>query len=306
MLLVDIPLAELTLAEQHDLAGLEQRIERGFAVFVDVGTALMEIRDRRLYRQQYSTFEEYCRVRWGLKRQRAYELMDAAGVVQNLSENFRHLPTRESHAAALAPLEPEVQRELWQRAVESAPNGKLTAAHVKQVVEAYRTGVPHVVHNSGNNEWYTPAEYIEAARQVLGSIDLDPASHPVANEVVGARTYYTAADDGLARPWAGRIWLNPPYSEDLIGRFAGKLATHYAAGDVIEAIVLVNNATETRWFRQLIDVASAVVFPASRVRFWRPDGKTAVPLQGQALLYLGAHPERFRSVFDAFGWGATL
>ena len=165
---------------------------------------------------------------------------------------------------------------------------------------------PHVAHNSGNNEWYTPSEYIEAARQVMGGIDLDPASSYKANEVIGAETIYTADDDGLAHPWFGRVWMNPPYADSLIERFTSKLADHYRAGDVEEAIALVNNATETSWFHHLITVASAVVFPRRRVRFYRPDGTLGDPLQGQAIIYMGKQAQRFKSAYHPFGWRAAV
>jgi len=163
---------------------------------------------------------------------------------------------------------------------------------------------PHVANNSGNNEWYTPSEYIEAAREVMGSIDLDPASCELANEVVKATKIYTAEDDGLSQNWRGNIWLNPPYASDLIGRFADKTAQ--SKDNINQAIVLVNNATETQWFNTLIGVASAVVFPKSRVRFYMPDGSTGAPLQGQAVIYIGDNAQRFVSVFKRFGWGALL
>lgn len=166
------------------------------------------------------------------------------------------------------------------------------------------TGVPakpHIAYNSGNNEWYTPSEYIEAAREVMGSIDLDPASSEIANEVVKAKAYYTAEDDGLTCPWFGNIWLNPPYAADLIGQFIDALVGNRE--NYHQAIVLVNNATETRWFTSLVEISSAIIFPASRVKFYMPDGKTGAPLQGQAVAYIGDEPERFLEIFSRFGWG---
>lgn len=160
----------------------------------------------------------------------------------------------------------------------------------------------HVGQNTGEHEWYTPADYLEAARRVLGAIDLDPASTLAANEKVKAAQIYTAGDNGLARPWAGRVWLNPPYSQPLIEQFAEKLAGHAAAHEIDAAIALVNNATDTAWFRTLADVAAAICFKTGRVKFWGPDQAEGTPLQGQAFLYFGDEIDLFLREFRPFGF----
>lgn len=160
---------------------------------------------------------------------------------------------------------------------------------------------PHVSNNSGDNEWYTPAPYVAAARDVLGGIDLDPASTAAANAVVRAETFYSADDDGLSQPWAGRVWMNPPYAAGIVDMFAEKMAGAYEARAIEAAIVLVNNATETAWFQRLARVASAICFPDRRVRFWNAEGEPGAPLQGQAFLYLGNGCELFAQRFSEFG-----
>ena len=162
------------------------------------------------------------------------------------------------------------------------------------------TGTAHVSNNSGENEWYTPSIYVEAARDVLGRFDLDPASSEVANRTVRADRIFTAQDDGLVQEWpVGAIWCNPPYSQPLMGQFAMRLAQ--AARDGSQVIVLVNNATETAWFQIIAAECSAICFPKTRIRFLDPDGNPGAPLQGQAIIYSGSDVASFTKVFGQFG-----
>lgn len=112
---------------------LERIIERGQKTFVEVGSALTIIRDEKLYRHAFSTFEDYCKERWGFTRMRASQLIASAKVVANVN-NCLQKPTHESQTRPLARLEPEQQTEAWKKAVETAPEGRLTAKHVETVV----------------------------------------------------------------------------------------------------------------------------------------------------------------------------
>ena len=146
----------------QSLAHYEAIIERGLKTFVEVGNALLAIRDSRLYCKDYATFEDYCQKRWGMDRTYAHRTIDAAKVMRNLLSmgnisapmtlsNSQYTitvkPVNERQVRPLTRLEsPEQQREAWQRAVETAPNGKPTGEHVKRIVlEMTREPEPEVM-----------------------------------------------------------------------------------------------------------------------------------------------------------------
>ena len=135
-------LIELGTDDRRALAKHEKTIEAGLASFVDVGNALIAIRDGGLYTATATTFEAYCKTRWGFSKPRAYQLIDAAKVVASLSTMvYVASPPNERIARVLADLPSEnVQADVWTKAVETAKKGKdgkpkLTASHVQAVAD---------------------------------------------------------------------------------------------------------------------------------------------------------------------------
>ena len=130
----------LPIEEQQELAHWEAVIEKGLQTFFEVGQAMATIRDRKLYRADYKTFDEYCSVKWGMKRANAYRLIEAAGVITHLSPIGDILPQSESQARPLTSLEPEIQREAWKEVVQqSQETGKpITAVMVQQVANTFK------------------------------------------------------------------------------------------------------------------------------------------------------------------------
>lgn len=146
--------------------------------------------------------------------------------------------------------------------------------------------------------WYTPPKYIALAREVLGAIDLDPASCSAAQAVVQAERYYTEHEDGLIQPWFGRMWINPPYSAPT--PWVRRAVSEYQAGNVSAALILTNSYTETGWWQDLAAVAT-VLFFRGRLNFWHPDKVATQNRTGQTLAYLGSDRDRFVAVFGSHG-----
>lgn len=175
------------------------------------------------------------------------------------------------------------------------------------------------LHSSLSNEHYTPPDVIAAVRSVLGSIDLDPASCPAANAVVGARKIFTEAEDGLARPWAGLVFLNPPggrvanKSQQLL--WWKKLVAEWRTGAVKAAVFLGFNLELLRATQASGDGAFGAMdfpfcVPRQRLRFLaHRDGRLQPqnsPTQANVIVFLpdvGSDEEcvAFKRAFSPLG-----
>jgi hypothetical protein len=131
-----------------------------------------------------------------------------------------------------------------------------------------------ILNSSESVEWFTPAPYVEAARNVLGSIELDPASCTEANAVVKADRWFgeNAAGlelNGLQQSWiANTVFLNPPYGHDGQRAWSARLLDFYQRAMVGSAVLLVNAATSEKWFHPLWHFP--ICFPDHRIKFDYP------------------------------------
>lgn len=175
---------------------------------------------------------------------------------------------------------------------------EITASALRGIAK----GAPHISFNSGENEWYTPKEYIESARTVMGSIDTDPASSEQANKTVMAEKYYTFREDGIIQKWSGNVWMNPPYSQPLISHFCTAWVAKWNSGEFNQGLILVNNATDTNWFQSVMKCSAAICFIKGRIKFIDMGGNASgAPLQGQAIIYYGNKIKNFATEFSKYG-----
>lgn len=152
-----------------------------------------------------------------------------------------------------------------------------------------------------SDEWFTPMGIVAVVRAALGgTIDLDPFSTAAANQIVTAGQFLSVEDDAFAVTWprVDTVFMNPPYSRGRCPAAVDRFLGQYQRGRFRRGVVLVNNATETVWFQELLRHSSAVCLPRFRVQFWNTDGKNvSTNPRGQALLYVDA--QRDASLFLA-------
>lgn len=156
-----------------------------------------------------------------------------------------------------------------------------------------------VHYSSESAEWYTPAAIVERVILALTGIDLDPCSNSQEAPNVPAAMHYTKADDGLAKDWAGKVYMNPPYGRE-IAQWVDKLVAEHKAGRVTQAIALLPARTDTAWFAALRDFPRC--FLQGRLKFLTPQGVETDPAPFPSMLvYLGSEIDRFAEVFADLG-----
>lgn len=163
---------------------------------------------------------------------------------------------------------------------------------------------------TGEVEWYTPAEYIESARVVMGGIDLDPASSDLAQQTVKAGSYFTLEKNAFDRNWFGNVFLNPPYKMPDVAQFVVKLTDEIEAGRVLQAVMLTNTASDSSWYRMAWARCTLLCQTGHRIRFFEcRDGEVEQrpsPTCNQTFFYFGPKHREFMAEFRRHGNIAKL
>lgn len=167
-------------AEASRLLDLETTIETGLETcertFFEIGVALTEIRDGRLYKATHSSFDAYCLARWGFTKSYAETLIRAAVIVKQLSrETSGPLPANASQVRALATLLPSNRVRAWEAALEAA-EGKQPSS--RAIAEPFKPGaISSPARRPSSRHHVAPSDPGEANANVLQtSLDADPRS----------------------------------------------------------------------------------------------------------------------------------
>lgn len=151
------------------------------------------------------------------------------------------------------------------------------------------------------DDYYTPAHYVECIRKALGgTIDLDPTSHVIAQQIVQAKRFFTRDQRGELQPWSGRVYLNPPFSNWPV--FVDHTLEELASGRVTAMVCLGAVRTLTaQYFAPLLRRADAICIIAGRTPFWGIATTSDSPTDGHFLLYFGPDVDLFEASVDPLG-----
>ena len=235
----------LTSNERRDLEQAERKIAAGLRSFLEVGSALKAIRDRRLFRQHFKSFEEYCAKRWDFSRQRGYELLGASDVVADLSAvaDIRVLPVNEAQARPLTVLRAAAhRRRAWKLALRIADKAgrAVTARDTEEAVRRLNgkiqpvpvDGVPEFDGSKGMRAVYCDPPYPNMARRLYDCPEVDHSeliqrletfdAWALSTNTPSLRHILPLCPEGVrlgawTKPWSAfRPNVNPSYSWEVV------------------------------------------------------------------------------------------
>ncbi|MCR4341992.1 MAG: phage N-6-adenine-methyltransferase [Gemmatimonadaceae bacterium] len=219
----------------------------------------------------YPSWGAYFETEFGGKSSHAYRVLDAGRVARALDSPIGERPANEAQARELAPLldDPEKLRETWAEVVELHPEP--TAADVREVVQS-RMGVHY---SSATGDWETPQDLFDLLDAEFG-FDLDVCATA---KNAKCATYFTPAEDGLAQPWTGVCWMNPPYG-DAIRDWVEKAWAAAQSGATV--VCLVPARVDTGWWWDLCRHGE-IRFLRGRLRFG--GGDTGAPFPSAVVIF---------------------
>ena len=156
-----------------------------------------------------------------------------------------------------------------------------------------------------NDRWGTPKAIVERARELMGGIDLDPASEEIANEVVQATTYYTHAENGLIQPWYGRVFLNPPFSiKSGKAAFVRRMVEEWRASTIASGVLVLGAlGIYSPWAEPAhkANCGMALLVQRHEVRFRDLSLQKQSAGYGITVFYFGHDQQRFARLFADLG-----
>ena len=256
-----------------------------------------------------------------------YRQLQAAEIERRISPIGEIGVVPESKLRPLAALTPMEQPIAWQEAQERS-DGKPTARVVEEVVREMRGDAfpseaiaadaaevldppiepaqavelrPRVnpgLFSSATPEWYTPQHIVNAVIGMWVQIDLDPCSNSSDRDTanVPAADYWTKDDDGLAQEWHGRVYMNPPYGDE-IAAWVERMVRAYENSEIAEAIALLPARTDTAWYQTLADYR--MCFIRGRLKFSNSENSAPFP---SVVVYLGTDVANFYDFFGKLGF----
>lgn len=149
-------------------------------------------------------------------------------------------------------------------------------------------------------DYFTPPEIVNAAREAMGDIDLDAASHWAANRVHRIPKYFTAGFSAHDHEWQGRVWLNPPYGDN--APWVRDIVQYVGSGAVTQLCMLSPVwAFTTALARPLWGMCSAFMLLSPTPQFWgNAEGRTGTN-NPHGVLYIGNRPAEFKAAFAPLG-----